>query len=75
MSEVSELSRRGNHSKMKPFQNKMSHNYRSSFNASLLRVGVGWRRWGSNWQEHRDFYFFFFCEDSKNTANGARDDV
>lgn len=41
MSEVSELSPRGNHSKMKPFQNKMSHNYLSSFNASLLGVGVG----------------------------------
>lgn len=75
MSEVSELSPRGNHSRMKPFQNKMSHNYRSSFNASLLRMVV-WEvaRMGGNWQKTPDFDFFF-CEYSKNTANGARDDV
>lgn len=66
MSEVSELSPPGNHSRMKPFQNKMSHNYRSSFKASLLRMavaeGVEWR---GNWHKTHDFYFFIFRTQKK----------
>lgn len=67
MSEVSELSRQKNHSRMKPFQNKMSHNYHSSFNAS---AEVGWREGEAALAGASSF----FCA-LENTANGARDDI
>lgn len=58
MSEVSELSAQGNHCRMKPFQNKMSHNYCSSFNVSLLRM-VAAERAGKAAIGERLLNFFF----------------
>lgn len=67
---------------MKPFQNKMSHNYRPSFNASRLVVMVGVEGvggGGGNWQECRDIFLFKFffppVRAGKNAASRARDDV